>query len=190
MEQQVSMVKRIAAVLISLAMASALTRAQSAPPPVVGLTGSIGMDGTIDKFYKNTHRAIVKTADGVRHLVHVTKQTAVHGGESSAGDPFIDLKEGNQVVVHYIFKGDTKTALEIDRIGDGGLAVIDGTVTAVDRVGRTLTIRLADDREVTLRLTERAARDVGKDVRDKSRVVVYYTDQDGDELAHYFRTVR
>jgi hypothetical protein len=63
----------------------------------------------------------------------------------------------------------------------------------VDRAGRTISIRLADGSTQTLRLTERAATDVGKDVdredADTPRVVVYYSDEGGQRVAHYFKRI-
>ena len=129
--------------------------------PIPGVTGTIGLDGTIDKFYGVTHGAIVKTADGVRHLVHLTSHTTVHGARS-ADDAFASLEEGSRVVVHYVMEDDKKTAVEIDRVSDDGLTLLEGTVKRVDRKGKKLTLQLADDSVVTLRLTDRAARDVGR----------------------------
>lgn len=185
---------QLALVLASLMIgaSSAPAQVESLPPaPYPGATpgtvGTIGLDGTVDKFYATTHGAIVKTADGVRHLVHLTDRTAVHGtqaGEDSLGA----LAEGSHVVVHYVTEGDRKTALEIDRVGDGGLSLIEGTVKHIDRAGKTLTIQLADGSSNTLRLTDRAAHDVGKSVK-RGRVVVYYRDEGGERVAHYFKKV-
>jgi len=183
--------KPIAFVVVSLLVAPASTPAQDPGDsvPIPGVTGTIGLDGTIDKFYHVTHSAIVKTADGVRHLVHLTRHTAVHGA-GSADDAFNGLEEGSRVVVHYVEEGDKKTAVEIDRVDDDGLTLLEGTVKHVDRAGKKLTLQLADDSVVTLRLTDRAARDVGKDIEGAGRVVVYYADDGGERVAHYFRKVR
>jgi hypothetical protein len=176
----------LALVLSLLATASSSAQEQVAPyPGATPGTGTIGLDGTVDKFYATTHGAIVKTADGVRHLVHLTDRTAVHGTRA-AEDSFGELEEGSHVVVHYVTEGDRKTALEIDRVGDGGLSLIEGTVKHIDRAGKTLTIQLADGSSNTLRLTDRAARDVGKTVK-RGRVIVYYSDEGGERVAHYFK---
>jgi hypothetical protein len=66
-------------------------------------------------------------------------------------------------------------------------------VTRVDRAGRKISIRLADGSTQTLRLTERAAIDAGNDVDraavDATRVVVYYADEAGQRVAHYFKRI-
>jgi hypothetical protein len=182
-----TMTQRVLVVSTLMLAASSASAQQSLPPaPYPAATvGTIGLDGTVDKFYSTTHQAIVKTADGVRHLVHLTDRTAVHGTRA-AEDSFGELEEGSHVVVHYVTEGDRKTALEIDRVGDGGLSLIEGTVKHIDRAGKTLTIQLADGSANTLRLTERAARDVGKNVK-RGRVIVYYSDEGGERVAHYFK---
>jgi uncharacterized protein YpuA (DUF1002 family) len=158
----------------------------------VPVTGTIALEGTVNKTYAAAHTAIVKAADGVEHVFHLTKRTVVHGA-NDVGDALSSLKEGSRIVVHYAEDGGQKTAVEVDRIGDGGLAAMEGVVTRVDREGRTIGIRLADGSTETLQLTERAARDVGKDVDRAAvggaKVVVYYTNEAGDRVAHYFKRV-
>ena len=150
------------------------------------MVGSIGLDGTIDKFYSATHTAIVKTADGLSHLVHVTDRTAVHGAES---EPLRGLHEGSHVVVHYVVEHSRKTAVEVDRVGEGGLQIVQGEVVSLDRPARQLIVRLPDDSRLALRLTDRAAHDAGKEVATRTRVVVYYIDEGDAQAAHYFKKV-
>jgi hypothetical protein len=176
--------KHIAPVVVLLMISSASVRAQDPAPPIPGVTGTIGLDGTVDKFYAGTHQAIVKTADGVRHLLHLSSRTVVHG----ADNPLRGLEVGNHVVVQYVEDGDAKTAVEIDRIGDGGLKAVEGIVTNIDRPDKTLTVRLAvDDALVRLRLTDQAARHVGKNIEPQTRVILYYAEDGGTWVAHYFR---
>jgi hypothetical protein len=60
-------------------------RSQEEPTrPMPVMTGSIGLGGTIDTFEKQTQRAVVKAADGVRHVFHFARRTAVHGATSVA----------------------------------------------------------------------------------------------------------
>ena len=73
----------------SLAASNQTEQPRPEPPNVVG---TIGLDGTIDKFYSDTRTAIVKTADGLLHLVHLTDRTTVHGGASE--DPFLRSQRG------------------------------------------------------------------------------------------------
>jgi hypothetical protein len=175
-----------------------LSRAASAQAPAVQDTpprptplgvGSIGLDGTIDTFEKETRRAVIKTADGVRHAFHFASKTAVHGATATAEDVSTGLDAGSHVVVHYINEGGKNTAVEVDRIGEGGLKALGGAVTHVDRAAKTLAVHLEDGSAMSLHLTERVARDVGKDVRRADKVVVYYADEGGRRVAHYFKKV-
>jgi len=174
-----------------LAVVSAATPAPQTSQPVpprpgpAGVVGSIGLDGSIDKFDSAAHTALVKTADGLSHLVHLTDRTTVHGIESN--DPLRGLREGSHVVVHYVEKNSRKTAVEVDRVGVGGLRIVQGEVVSLDRPSKKLVVRLPDDSQVALRLTERAAHDVGSEVATRTRVVVYYIDESGVQVAHYFK---
>jgi hypothetical protein len=163
--------------------------AQTGPDP----KGTVALEGTVQKTYAAANSIIVNTADGMEHLVHFTKRTLVHGA-SAANDAFQGLEKGSHVVVHYAAEGDQKTAVEVDRVGEDGLKTMEGTVTHVDRKGQTLSIKLADGSKETLRLTERAAADVGEDVDraadDAPRVIVYYTDEAGERVAHFFKRIR
>jgi hypothetical protein len=174
---------------VFLAAAPRPQASQSVPPQpaAAGMVGSVGLDGSIDKFYSGTHTAIVKTADGLSHLVHLTDRTAVHGMPSD--DPLRGLREGSHVVVHYVVKDSRKTAVEIDRVGEGGLRTVQGEIVSLDRPSRKLIVRLPDDSQVALRLTDRAAHDVGSGVATRTRVVVYYIDEDGVQAAHYFKKI-
>jgi hypothetical protein len=168
--------------------------AQQPPPPIGGLTGTIALEGTVHTFYKAVNTIAVKTVDGFEHLFHLAERTVVHGG-TAAGDPaWRGLEEGNRVVVHYTPEGDDDTADEIDRIGDDGLIAVEGVITNVDRRAGTLSIRLTDGSGETLRLTARAAAELGKDLDEAAvgtaKVVVYVTpltDDAGGRVAHYFR---
>ena len=183
-------VRNLALALGLFALLASPARAQDDCVPIPGVTGTIGLDGTIDTFDAVSHRAFITTADGVRHLLHMTRRTSVHGVEHPVDDPLAGLEDGTHVAVHYVETDGQKEAIEIDRIGDDGLSVVDGTVIDMDRGAKKLTLQLADGRRVTLRLTERAARDVGKDVRAQARVIVFYANEDGDLVAHYFKKSR
>jgi hypothetical protein len=163
------------------------------PPPIGGVNGTIALEGTVDQEYKAANTVIVKTMDGVRHLFHLTGKTVVHGRESAGAEALRGLETGSAVVVHYATDAGEQTALEVDRLDDKGLKTLEGVVTRVDRARRTISIRLADGSTQTLRLTDRAATDVGKDVdraaTDTTRVVVYYADEAGQRVAHYFKRI-
>jgi hypothetical protein len=155
---------------------------------VPGGEATLGLDGTVDKFYKAANTVIVKTEDGVRHVVHVQSGTKVHGTGETADDPFAGLTEGSHVAVHYVMRDDRKNALEIDRVGSEGLSVLDGNVVAIDRKTGRLSVELDNGRRATLSLTEHATNDGGIDLTTNANVIVFYsTDGSGDLVAHYFK---
>jgi hypothetical protein len=101
------------------------------------------------------------------------------------------VKEGSHVVVHYTVKGADKTAQEMDRIGEGGLKVTEGTVSKIDRGGKVLAVKTADGVEATYKITDHAVEDAGKDidkgVEKASKVTVYYTEEGGKKVVHFFK---
>jgi len=169
----------------SIVLWSAAARAAQSPPAIPGTTGTIALDGTVEKTYEGANKIIVAAEDGVEHLFHAGKQTEVHGAESALNG----VAAGMHVVVHYTVEGGENTAVEVDRIGGGGLREVRGVVTSVDRDAKRMSIRLADGTTETLQLTDRAAKDVGADVDAAATVVVYYADGDGRKVAHYFAKI-
>jgi len=175
-----------------VALAVMLYAGAQAPPPIPGTTGTLALEGSVDKVYAGAHSALVTAADGVKHLIHVTDRTVVHGarGARAALD---GLTAGSRVVVHYTVDGTGKAAVEIDRIGAGGLAETEGVVTLIDRQAKRLSIQLTDGTTETLKLSERAARDAARGIEreaDRVKVVVLYdTDDAGNKVAHYFKRV-
>jgi hypothetical protein len=180
----------VVVVCSATALALPASYAGQEPPPV---NGTIALEGTVDQTYKAANTIIVKTVDGVRHHFHLTGKTAVHGSESAGAEALRGLEAGSTVAVHYVADAGEQTALEVDRLDDKGLKTMKGVVTLVDRAGRKIAIRLADGSTQTLRLTDRAAMHVGKDVdrarANTTRVIVYYADDAGQRVAHYFKRV-
>jgi hypothetical protein len=148
------------------------------------------VEGTVKKVDAGTKTVVVATADGTEHTVHFVKKTSVHGwdaSEAGAKDGMHGVKEGSHVVVHYTVKGTEKTAQEMDRIGDGGLKVAEGTVSKIDRGGKTLAVKTADGAEATYKITDHAVVDAGKAVEKASKVTVYYTEEGGKKVVHFFK---
>lgn len=151
-------------------------------------------EGVVLKLDDGTHTAVVKLEDGTEHTLHFVKRSAVmgaHGGTMGTEDTFHGLKEGTQVAVHYTAKGSEETADEVDDIGKDGLKSTHATITHIDRGGKTITVKTEDGAEETYKLTDSAARDAGRDVKeagDKTgKVTVYYTEEAGHKVAHFFK---
>ena len=140
-------------------------RAAQQPPPIQGVTGTIATEGTIQETDEAAHKILVKAADGIERLFHLSARSAIHGSDAAGNEALRALKKGTRVVVHYTAEGENLTAEEIDRLGDEGLKQIEGKVTAVNRGARTISIRLANGTTQTLRLSDRAASDVSDDSR-------------------------
>ena len=152
------------------------------------------VEGTVKKVDAGTKTVVVATADGTEHTVHFVKKTAVHGWDATdagAKDGMHGVKEGSHVVVHYTAKGTEKTAQELDRVGEGGLKVTEGTVSKIDRGGKVLAVKTADGTEATYKISEHAVVDAGnetgKGVEKASKVTVYYTEEGGKKIVHFFK---
>ena len=170
----------VGSLALTALLAAAPARAQ-VQVPIHGLTGTIALPDNVDKFYSGMNTLLVKTSDGIEHVIHVTKGTQVHGGAASLDS----LRPGTTVVVHYTVKGIQTSADEIDRVGSDGLKTNEGTVTSIDRVKKRITIKFANGTSETLRLTKHAALD--SEGHTHSRVIVYYSDESGRKVAHYFK---
>jgi hypothetical protein len=172
--------------VIALDVMPAAAQDQAVP----GAGGTVALEGTMQKFYRGINTIAVMTIDGVEHVYTFTKRLIVHGGKGSGGDALQGLREGSTVVVHSTTDGAGQTAREIDVVGEEGLKETEAVVTHVNRRKKQITIRI-DGKTETLRLTERAAGDSGKDVdpdaNGETRVVVYYSDEAGHKVVHYFR---
>jgi hypothetical protein len=176
------------AVFLALASGVSATLHGQSPPPV---QGTIALEGTMKKFYRAANTVIVTTIDGAEHVYHFTKDLLVHGGRGTGVDALEGLREGSTVVVHYTARGADQSATEIDRVGDEGLRVTEGMVTRIDRRRKEIEIRFDNGKTETLRLTDRAAAEAGTGISAASgtKVVVYYSDEGGRKMAHFFRPV-
>ena len=168
-------------------------QAAQQPPPIHGVTGTIATEGTIQETSEAGHTILVKAADGVERLFHLNRRSTVHSADAAGDEALRPLKKGTPVVVHYTTDGENLTAEEIDRLGDDGLKQMQGVVTAVNRGDRTISIKLADGTRQTLRLSERAATEAGEEIDHAGdgpvKVIVYFRDEAGQRVAHYFKRV-
>jgi hypothetical protein len=147
--------------------------------------------GVITKTDAAAKTIVVKTADGTEHTVHFVDKTVVNGTEAGAKDTFHGLKEGSEVAVHYTAKGSEKTAVEVDKLGKDGVKSVDGTITKVGEGGKTVTVKTADGTEHVFSVaghdTTAAAKDLGKGTEKGGKVTVYYTEEGGKKVAHFFQ---
>jgi hypothetical protein len=161
--------------------------AQNRPP----LQEPLALEGTMKQFYRGANIVIVTTMDGVEHVYQFTKNLIVHGGRKPGVDALEDLRDGTMVAIHYTEAGPQATAEEIDLLGDEGLKITEGVVTRIDRRRQEITIRYANGSTETLQMTSRAAAEndagIEESKGEKTRIVVYYADESGHKVAHYFK---
>ena len=145
---------------------------------------------TVKAVDKGTKTVVVKTADGAEHSFHFVGRTVAHGAEATAKgskDAFQGMNEGDDVIVHYTVKGADKTAEEVDHIGKDGLKMSVVVVKSVDHGAKTVTVKTAEGGEETYHLTVRAAKETGKGLDKAGKVTVYYSEDAGKRVAHYFK---
>jgi hypothetical protein len=150
-------------------------------PAIPGFTGTMATEATIKDEQKAANKIVVETKDGVEHIYDAVKGVVVHGGK----DPLSDLKPGTTVIIHYT--PDNNTVQEIDRVGADGLRTTEGMATKIDRGKKEITVRYDNGKIEKLKLTDRAAADVGKNIGEDTRIIVYYSDEAGGKVTHYFK---
>ena len=97
------------------------------------------------------------------------------------------MKEGDEVVVHYTEKGTVKTAQEVDHVGKNGMKASVVAVKSVDQGAKTVTVKTADGAEETYHMTAAATRETGKGLDKTGKVTIYYTEEGGRKIAHFFK---
>lgn len=146
--------------------------------------------GTVRVVDKGTKTVVIKVADGTDRTFHFVGRTVVHGSEAVAGGTksgFLAMKEGDEVVVHYTVKGAVMTAREVDHVGKDGLKVTEATMTKVDHGAKTVTVKTEAGAEETYHLAGSAAHETGKGVAKAGKVTIYYTEEGGKKIAHFFK---
>jgi hypothetical protein len=146
--------------------------------------------GTVKTVDKATKTVVVKAADGTEHTFHFVGKTVAHGAEATAAgskDAFMSMKEGDEVVVHYTVKGTVWTAHEVDHIGKDGLKAAEVTVKSVDHGAKTVTVKTGEGAEETYHLTADAVKETGKGLDKTGKVTIYYTEEGGKKIAHFFK---
>jgi hypothetical protein len=149
------------------------------------------VSGTVKTVDKATKTVAVKTADGTEHTFHFVGKTVAHGAKATADgskDAFSSVKEGDEVVVHYTAKGAVETAHEVDHVGKDGLKVSEVAVKSVDHAAKTVTVKTAEGAEETYHLTGNAVLESGKGLDKAGKVTVYYTEEGGKKIAHFFKS--
>jgi len=175
---------RIAAIA-AFAAPALLAGAGQVKAPAGGQTGTVAVEGTVEGVSPNS--LSVRTTDGTTQFFRLLEKIFVDGVDPN--DELIGLKTGTPVVIHYSGTGPSATVQEVDRIDGSGLTIAEGFVTSISRDRGEITVRYDNETTETFKLTNRAARDSGRDLksRHQTRVIVYYTNKHGVKEVHYFR---
>jgi hypothetical protein len=141
----------------------------------------IAVHGTVTKVDAAAKTIVVKTKEGVEHTVHFVDTTTVHGAEAGAKDTFKGVKEGS---------GADKTAVEVDRVGKGGMKSVEVAASDIDRGSKSIAVKAKDGTVETFRIADHATEDAGKDIakgtEKTAKVTVYYTEEGGKKIVHWF----
>lgn len=150
--------------------------------------------GEITRLDRAARTITVKAADGTEHVFRFVARTAVHGvqlAETGGRDVFHGLQTGMTVAVHHVEEGSVKTAEAVDHIGKDGLKGMEVTIREVGRKGSTAVLETARGTKETVHLTEHAARIVTKDIGEGTgkavKGTVYYTEEGGRKVVHFFQ---
>src|SRR5438105_4826365 len=125
------------------------------------------VDGTVKKVDTDAKTITVDTARGTEQTFHYFERTSVHGAEAggkASGKTFHGLREGDKLAVHYTTQGGERTAHEIDRIGEGGLKPQKALFHTSTGIQKAIAIKTGEGGEETFRLSDRAAKDTGRDI--------------------------
>ena len=58
---------------------------------------------------------------------------------------------------------------------------------SVDHAAKTVSVKTAEGTEETYHLTDRAVHETGKGLKSGAHVTIYYTEDAGKKIAHYFK---
>jgi hypothetical protein len=176
-----------------LSPGSLASGADQSAPPVSGVTGTLALEGTMKTVYRGAGKVIVVTIDGVEHVYTFTKDLIVHGGKGAPVDALEGLQKGTTVVVHYNADGTQPTAGEIDVIDAEGLSITEGVVTTLDRGRQKIAVTYDNGKTEVFQLTQRAAAEAPQNAdlasTPDAKVVIYYTNEKGKKVVHFFKKV-
>ena len=182
---------RVVLVSVGLSLAAMALAAQGTSPPVVPQTGTMALEGTMKTFYRGVNKLVVTTVDGMEHVYQFTKDFIVHGGEDSGVEALEGMHEGVMVVIHYTMESGGPTVREVDRVADAAFQVTEARVVRIERGRKRITVRFVDGRTETFQLTDRAAAEAPAELEqaqtEAASVVIYYKDEKGQKVVHYFK---
>jgi hypothetical protein len=159
----------------AFAIATPTADAQILVPPNNGFNATIALPSTVDAFWTGVNEGLDKAGDGINDLV------GAKGPRGGKGIGSLDsLRPGTPVAVQYTVKGIQTSADGAGQVGSDGVKANEGVVTKVDRAKKEITIKFADGQTQKLESENSFS-------AHSSRAIVYYTDESGQRVAHYFK---
>lgn len=141
--------------------------------------------GTVEKMGAISRVISIRAVDGSKEAIRVVDATAIHGLHG-ARSSWRSLEAGAEVVVQYTRQSGEKTALEVDRIGKDGLKIVRGTLKQVDREAKRIVITAANGAEQGFDVGRHAAHALATEILSGVAVTVYYSEEGGKAVAHFF----
>lgn len=149
--------------------------------------------GTLKKVDADTKTIVVDTADGTEKTAKFTENTTVQGLKDGAKATDLAGKEGGHVIVHTV----DGTAHGVTWVGEKSVHSSDGVVEDVGKDTKTVAVKTADGSKDTFEVADHALVGTSKRVADYSaegakkgeHVTVYYTEEGGKKVAHFFKRV-
>ncbi len=146
---------------------------------------------TVKSVDRGAKTAVVKTKDGTEETIHFVGRTTTHGAEATAKgtkDAFLN-GEGRRRSDRALRteKAGVKTADEVDHVGKEGMKGTEVAVKSVDHAAKTVTVKTAEGAEETLHVTDRALKETGKGLDKGGKATVYYTEDAGKKVVHFFK---
>ena len=183
------------AILVAMLVAGGVIAAQAAQAPAADKAKSKPVEhaiaGTVESVDTAAKTVSIKTADGTVKVVKVTDKTTVEGLKAGANYTALGAEKGSHVVVKYTGEGADATSDGIKYIGKGTVKVSEGTVTKVDDAAKTVTVKTASGAEEVYHVTAEGTVDTGKGIAKGTtkgaKVSVYYTEEGGKKVAHFFK---
>jgi hypothetical protein len=185
----IALIRNLAAggcvVLLSIvpAVAQPANASSESAPPVRGV---VALADTMKTFYRTLNVGLVAARDGIVHAYRFTADLTAHGGRNpgqEAAAALGDLREGAMVV--------------IQSVNDEDRMETEGRVAHVDRGRKQITVKYDDGTVDVLQLAERAAAATWPEEEQAiaaqaagAEAAVYYNDEDGRRVVHFFRWVR
>lgn len=178
------------------AQVSAASSENASVPPVHGV---VALDDTMKKFYRAANVGLVATWSGVEHAYRFSKSLMVESGETR-GRPVAaleGLREGTPVMIRCVVPVRAEQEDAVGLLNSEDLMATEGWVAHIDRRRLQVTVKYDDGSVDILKLTERAGAETWPEEEREmaaqiagAEAAMYYNDEDGQRIVHFFRWVR